>query len=68
MSTNFKEAATIVNGTQITGGNDNQPSNSLIKGDKVGSAPDGGDAGASYFYKQDYVADLSKKCFSKDFE
>ena len=39
----------------------------LTKTDKVGSAPDGSDAGASYYYKQDYLSDLSKKCQSKDF-
>lgn len=68
MSTNFKEAAGIVNGTQISGAGPMQHSNLLIKGDKVSSAPDGADGGGSYFYKQDYVADLSKKCQSKDFE
>ena len=35
--------------------------------DKVGSAPDGATTGAAYFYKQDYMADLAKKCASKDF-
>lgn len=67
MSTNFKEGAGIVNGTQITGSGPLPHSNQLTKSDKVGSAPDGGDAGASYYYKQDYLSDLSKKCQSKDF-
>lgn len=67
MSTNFKEAAGIVNGSVMLGPALNPNSNQLGLGDKVGSAPDGVDAGASYFYKTDYIADLSKKCSGKDF-
>jgi len=40
----------------------------VSSGEKVGSAPDAVSTGASYFYKQDYMADLAKKCASKDFE
>ena len=35
----------------------------------VGSAgPEGLNTGSSYFYKADYIADLSKKCASKDMD
>ena len=33
----------------------------------MGSAPDVTASGGTYFYKQDYMSDLSKKCASKDF-
>jgi hypothetical protein len=67
MSSNFKEAAAIVNGSVMLGPALTPNSNQLGIGEKVGSAPDGVDAGASYFYKTDYIADLSKKCSGKDF-
>ena len=35
--------------------------------DNVGTAgAEGLNTGGSYFYKADYIADLSKKCASKD--
>ena len=67
MTTNFKEAAAMVNGSMMLRPALTPNSNQLAIGDKVGSAPDGVDAGASYFYKTDYIADLSKKCSGKDF-
>ena len=30
--------------------------------------PEGVSTGAPYYYKQDYMADLTKKCATKDFE
>ena len=30
------------------------------------SAPDSVNTGGSYFYKTDYIADLTKKCATKD--
>ena len=40
----------------------------VSSGEKVGSSPEAVSTGASYFFKQDYMADLAKKCASKDFE
>jgi hypothetical protein len=67
LSTNLKEAAGVVNGSQMIAPAHVPGSNQLGIGDKVGSAPDGADAGASYYYKADYIADLTKKCSGKDF-
>lgn len=36
--------------------------------EKVGSTPEAVSSGASYYFKQDYMADLTKKCATKDFE
>jgi len=58
MSNNFKEAAAVTSGQQI---------NAL--GHAPGrSDPTAVDTGQGYFYKQDFMADLSKKCANKDFE
>ena len=67
LSTNLKEAAGIVNGSQMLAPSQVPNSNQLGGGDKVGSAPGDADAGGSYFYKTDYISDLSKKCSGKDF-
>ena len=37
-------------------------------GDKVCSVPEAVSTGAPYYYKHDYLADLTKKCASRDFE
>lgn len=42
--------------------------NGLNSREKVGSTPEAVNSGASYFFKQDYMADLTKKCAGKDFE
>ena len=34
----------------------------------MSNVPEAVSTGAPYFYKQDYLADLTKKCASKDFE
>jgi len=79
MTTNLREAAANIsnlhmahkNGTSMINGHSlsgaQASPHKTVTGDKVGSAPEAVTTGASYFFKQDYMADLAKKCASKDF-
>ena len=76
MTTNFKEASANVNTMQNI-----IPQNSVVQtsstsnghvagvngNEKIGTTPDGTSTGGNYFFKQDYMSDLTKKCASKDF-
>ena len=80
MTSNMKEAAANMNDLQMatayanghykvapTTESTSKNVSGVTSGEKVGSAPETISTGASYFYKQDYMADLAKKCASKDF-
>jgi hypothetical protein len=64
MSSNLKETSGVINGQSIAEVNGGEPNQNLIDTAKVGQ--NGDNTGGSYFYKADYMSDLTKKCASKD--